>query len=222
MTITTDDLAEGYRSVDATIHDVDDKAHLVAVDYPIILDSYRSDFGPSCFEDGWRQSLPPMHVDHDPVARVGRAIKGQSLSDRHRVVGQFDKGPRALRAFEDVRNGVFPGWSFYYHGGQLVPHPSGQSGAVRVTKATMGEFGPVRHPAIPGTRVAGLRSRPPEAVRAAQRAEARQFLDRRCFGQGASVGFRSAEDLQAEGYLQQEDAWHLVRRLERRRHGRGL
>jgi len=155
--MTTDRLDAGSRAVNVELHDFDDKRHMVAVDIPIVIDSYKSDFGPGAFAEGWRRSLPQMHVDHGATS-VGRAVSAESLSDRHRLLGRFDETTPALRAFADVRDGVYPGWSFQYVDGQMVPHPSGRRSVVRITKATMREFGPVWRPAIPDTRLVGIRS----------------------------------------------------------------
>ena len=154
--------ASGLRAVrDAIIHDVDDKAHKVAVDYPICVDSYRSDFGPGAFEDGWRRQLPVMCHNHDQNALIGRAVSAQSLSDRHRVVGKFsdfDDVPAARAAFSNIRDGIYPGWSFHFVDGHAVPHPCGERSTIRYRSARMLEFGPVLMPSIPGTRVVDLRS----------------------------------------------------------------
>ena len=161
-TLVADQLETGYRSVaNATVHDIDDQKHQVCVEFPITIDSYRSDFGPSCFQDGWDHQLPAMVVNHNQDVVVGRAIKAQSLPDRHRLVGRFASFtdvPQARAAFANIRDGIYPGWSFAYVQGATVPHPSGLRSARRYTKARMVEYGPVLAPSIPGTRVTDLRS----------------------------------------------------------------
>jgi hypothetical protein len=161
MTMTTQRLDEGYRDdFSARVHDVDDKTHRVAVDYPIAIDHHGTDFGPGAFEEGWRHRLPVMCVNHNEDAVIGRAVSAQSLPNAHRVVGRFSSFadvPAARAAWANIRDEIFPGFSFRFAEGRAVPHPNVRS-ARRYTKATMLEWGPVLQPSIPGTRVVDIRS----------------------------------------------------------------
>lgn len=172
----TEPANEGFRAVDVSLHDVDDKAHTVCVEYPILIDKYRSDFGPGAFSEGWRRRLPMMDVDHG-VTKVGTAVRAQSLPDRHQLVGKFDESEPGRRAFEDVRDSTFPGWSFHYVGGEAVPHPSGRRSTFRFVRAVMRSFGPVWSPAIPGAGVVGLRSLAVDPFQAAQAQEVLARID---------------------------------------------
>lgn len=158
----TERLDEGYRDLGtADVHDVDDGKHQVVVHFPIVIDSFRSDFGPGAFEEGFRKQLPVMCTNHNQADLIGHAVSAQSMPDLHEVVGQFsnfDDVPSARRAFAHVRDGDYPGFSFHYVQGKTVPHPSGQRGAVRYAKARMIEFGPVVSPSIPGAVAVGLRA----------------------------------------------------------------
>ena len=159
MSLTTP--SSGYRDdLGATIHDIDEKDHRVAVDFPIAVDSYSSDFGPGAFEEGWRRQLPVMCENHRHDRVIGRAVRAESLPDAHRIVGRFAnfaEVPAARAAFSCIRDGIYPGFSFHYVDGRAVPHPRVRS-AIRYTSARMIEYGPVLAPSIPGTRVVGLRS----------------------------------------------------------------
>jgi hypothetical protein len=154
--------SEGYRDdPGARVHDLDDKTHMLAVDFPVCVDSYGTDFGPSCFEAGWRRQLPVLCENHRQDRVIGRAVRAESLPEAHRIVGRFsdfDAVPAARAAFANIRDGIFPGFSFHYVDGRTVPHPNGTRGALRYTRARMVEYGPVVAPSIPGTRVVGLRS----------------------------------------------------------------
>lgn len=160
----TTQLDEGYRDIGtAEVHDVDDGKHQVAVDFPIVIDSYRSDFGPSAFEEGFRQQMPAMCANHNQDNLIGHAVSAQSLPNLHRLVGQFsdfDDVPQARRAFAHVRDGDYPGFSFHFVRGESIKHPNVR-GAMRYTKARMIEFGPVLAPSIPGAIATGLRSEEP-------------------------------------------------------------
>jgi len=148
-------------AVSSILHDVDDGRHELAVDFPITIDSHQSDFGPSCFEEGWKHQLPPLVVNHDQSQVIGRAIRAESLPDAHRLIGKFadfNEVPAARVAFSLIRDEIYPGFSFAFSQGVATPHPSGQRSAIRYRSAKMLEYGPVLTPSIPNTRVVGLRS----------------------------------------------------------------
>jgi Caudovirus prohead serine protease len=154
---TTQQLERGWRDdLGVHVHDVDTRDHRVAVDFPVVIDTYRTDFGPGAFEDGWRQQLPVMCANHRQDHVIGRAIAAESLPDCHRLIGKFsnfDDVPQAKSVFANIRDNIYPGWSFYFIGGVGAPHPSGRRDAIRIKKARMIEFGPVLAPSIPGTVV---------------------------------------------------------------------
>jgi len=163
MTMTTQRLDEGYRDDwTARVHDIDEHDHRVAVDYPVAVDRHGTDFAPGAFEEGWRRRLPVMCENHNEDRVIGRAVSAQSLADAHRVVGRFSSFadvPAARAAWANIRDGIYPGFSFRFADGRAVPHPNVRS-ARRYTKATMLEWGPVLQPSIPGTRVVDIRSAP--------------------------------------------------------------
>jgi hypothetical protein len=159
----TEPLEQGYRDdLAADVHDVDDRRHQVAVDFPADgpPDKFGTSWGSGCFAASFRHQLPPMLVEHDRSRLVGHAISGQSVGRVHRLVGafsDFDDVPLARETFAHIRDGDYPGWSFHFTEGETVPHPTVRS-ARRFTKATMKEFGPTVAPAIDGVLVSGLRS----------------------------------------------------------------
>ncbi|MGP8066116.1 MAG: HK97 family phage prohead protease [Acidimicrobiales bacterium] len=163
MTTTLDRLEQGYRDdLTADVHDVDDRRHQVAVDFPADgpPDKFGTSWGSGCFAASFRHQLPPMLVEHDRNRLVGHAISGQSVGRVHRLIGQFsdfDDVPEARQTFAHIRDGDYPGWSFWFTDGATEPHPTVRS-ARRFTKATMKEFGPTVAPAIDGVLVSGLRS----------------------------------------------------------------
>lgn len=157
------ELEEGYRSIDATVHDLDEKRHAVIVDIPHEqLDAYATDFARGAFSESFRSHLPQMLYEHRPSLRLGEAVRAEVLSSSNRIVGQFDdfeSNPNAARGFRDIRDGKTKGWSFHFLDGTHIPHPTVR-GARRYTKAFMEEFSAVKEPAIPGTATIGIRSRP--------------------------------------------------------------
>ena len=61
--------------------------------------------------------LPVMCTNHDQGAVIGRAVRAESLPDAHRVVGKFSDFadvPAARTAFANIRDKVYPGFSFHF------------------------------------------------------------------------------------------------------------
>jgi hypothetical protein len=155
------------------MHDVDDRTHRVAVDIPTdgeTRDGYQSVWSPHVFRDSFRRiPNPPLVYNHQRGSEnvIGRAVKAESLPDRARLIGAFDDfgvKPRARRAFDQIRSGEMPGFSFEFgRPTELVPLPlvrplrPGDQPA-RYLSTTMVHFAPVFSPAIVGAVATGLRS----------------------------------------------------------------
>ena len=207
--------SSGYRTEPdwATLHDIDDQRHLAVIDYPIRIDidSFDTDLGPGCFQESWAKQLPVMCVNHDQTSLLGRAVAAESFPDSHRVIGKFsnfDDVPQARSAFANIRDGVFPGWSFHFVDGRSVPHPNGNRSARRYHKARMIEFGPVLAPSIEGTRVVGLRSLPLPHDSWAEAA----LADKLDEAQARSLG-RAIEDAQHRSLQVCAAAWLVPHRM---------
>ncbi len=170
----------GYRNdLGASIHDVDSRSHTVAVDFPHeVLDSYRTDWGRGCWSEGFARQLPVMVWNHNQDALIGRATRAEHLGAVSRVTARFadfDRVPKAGEVHSLIADGIVPGFSFGFKNGRSIEHPSIRS-ARRYVKAHMFEISPVATPAIPGTRVAGIRSASlPASLRAAVAAHYRQL-----------------------------------------------
>jgi phage head maturation protease len=160
-------LESGYRATGVgVVHDVDDRTHRVAVDFPtdgVTTDGYRTAWAPHVFRRSFEEHPhPEMVYDHQTgsVNVIGRAVRCESLSTRARLVGAFEDfraKPKAKRAFNEIKDGTLPGFSFYYTQGRTRPHPS-RRGAEVFESARMEDFGPVHHPSIPGAVATGIRS----------------------------------------------------------------
>ncbi len=154
---------DGMSSILGSLHDVDDKRHYAAVDYPYDeIDKYNTDWHQGVWDESWARSMPPMVKNHDPNILLGRAVAAENVRGAGglpvgRVVGRFSRTNEAEDAFKQVQDGEWPGWSYFYQHAKSIPHPTVR-GARRFTKAHMAEFGPVTFPAILGAKTAGIRS----------------------------------------------------------------
>jgi HK97 family phage prohead protease len=161
-TLTQPSLDEGYRSVDSTIYDVDEKRHQVAVSIPHeSLDAMNTDFKRGAFADSFRRKLPPMLAEHNPRDLIGHAIAAEVRPQDNLLVGQFSDlsaNPTAKRYYAHIRDGDIKGWSFKFSRGVHVAHPVVRN-AIRYTRADMDEFSATAWPAIPNTQTLGIRSR---------------------------------------------------------------
>jgi phage head maturation protease len=149
---------EGYRSVDAVVHDLDEGRHLALVHIPHeSFDHYQTDFARHAFAESFARHLPPVYREHQPSQHIGETIRAQSLPAHNELVAQFHHSTMAERAYNDIKNGTLRGWSFWYRNAQSIPHPV-HPGGIRYVKADFEELSAVSRPAIPGTLTAGLRS----------------------------------------------------------------
>lgn len=126
-----------------------------------VMDTYRTDFGRDAFDDYLGRRLPAMCWQHQKAEPIGRAIahqKGQRAHEFQLRFSDFDAVPRARQAFTQWADGDLTDVSFYYNNGNAIPHPSGERGAYRFTKADMPEISPVTVGSIPGAIVTGVRS----------------------------------------------------------------
>lgn len=158
-------LENGFRAIDATIHDLDERSHRVVIDIPHdTVDSYDTCFAPSCFRSSFERRLPVMLREHDPRDRVGQATSAEVLSHANRIVGQFEpfeSNDCARRTFEDIRLGKLRGYSFFFRNAIAAETDKRSARGRRVkryVRAEMPEFSAVAHPSIPGTRTVELRS----------------------------------------------------------------
>jgi hypothetical protein len=168
-------LTEGYRYDAGTVitgdnmdqilghlHDVDEKRHYAAVDYPYdLMDRYNTDWHEGVWDKSWARAMPPMVQNHKDDLVIGRAVDAESVRGTDgrvaRLVGRFSRTQAGEDAFVQTQDGDWPGWSFHYQQAKSVPHPSVR-GARRFVEAHMAEFGPVTFPAIPGANAVGIRS----------------------------------------------------------------
>jgi hypothetical protein len=147
-------------TLDAQVHDLDEKTHMVIYEFPIAIDTYQTEFGPGCFQAGFDRQLPVMCANHNTDAVIGRAVRAESLPNAHRLVGKFarfDDVPAARAAWSCVKDGIYPGASFHFVQGEAVPHPTVRS-ALQYRRARMIEFGPCLAPSLPGKHLVGIRS----------------------------------------------------------------
>lgn len=166
--MTTERLEEGYRTDLATVapvHDVDD--HQVVVDFPHnVLDNYRTDWAPGCFDESFAKRLPVMVWNHNADMLIGAGVRTENLGDKSRVVqrfANFDAVPQARAAHSMISDGIVPGFSFHFRNGRTVAHPDVR-GARRFLKADMLEVSPVTFPSIPGAIAVGIRSQEAPAL----------------------------------------------------------
>jgi HK97 family phage prohead protease len=159
---TTPTLAEGYRSADGRVYDVDEKRHQVVVSIPHErLDKMNTDFMRGAFAESFRRKPHvPMLAEHRPENLIGHTIRAEVLPLDNRLVGQFsslEANPVARRYFAHIKDGDLNGWSFRFSAGEYTGHPSVR-GALRYTRAQMDELSAVAFPAIPGTQTLDVRS----------------------------------------------------------------
>jgi hypothetical protein len=153
----------GMAAILGALHDIDDKRHYIAVDFPYDeIDQYNTDWHQGVWDKSWSRSLPPMVKNHKDDVVLGRAIHAQNVRGEDgqpvgRLVGRFSRTQEADDVFKQIQDGDWPGHSFHYTRAKSVPHPTVR-GARRFVEAHMAEFGPVTFPAILGAKTAGIRS----------------------------------------------------------------
>lgn len=151
-----------YRiAVEGGVRDVDDSKRQVLVSFPWeTLDSYRTDFERSSFDEHLQQSLPIMCWQHQRSEPIGRAKEWQKTDKANEFVAgfsDFDAVPRARQAFAQIRDGELTDFSYGFDRAQSAPHPDVR-GAIRFTKARMAEISPVSVGSIPGAVAIGIRA----------------------------------------------------------------
>jgi len=147
---------------DGGVRDVDASKRQALVTVPWeVLDTYHTDFARDAFTEFLTDRLPVACWQHQRAEPIGRAIKWDQGARAHEFVLQFDDFnavPTAHRAFTQMESGTITDVSFGFDQAEAVPHPNGERGNVRFTKARMPEISPVTVGSIPGASVLGVRS----------------------------------------------------------------
>lgn len=147
---------------DGGVRDVDASKRQALVTVPWeVLDTYHTDFARDAFTEFLTDRLPVACWQHQRAEPIGRAVSWQQGARAHEFVLQFDDFnavPTAHRAFTQMESGTITDVSFGFDQAEAVPHPNGERGNVRFTKARMPEISPVTVGSIPGASVLGVRS----------------------------------------------------------------
>lgn len=151
----------GVRDSLGDVKDIDEGKRQVLITIPWeTLDSYSTDFSKDCFDDYLGQRSPIIcwqHAKTEPIGRVQTWQKGERANEFVGEFSDFDAVPRAKQAFAQIRDGHLTDFSFYYDQAKAIPHPNGQRGNMRFTKARMPELSPVSVGSIPGAMATGVR-----------------------------------------------------------------
>jgi HK97 family phage prohead protease len=151
------------------VRDMDETKRQVLVSFPWeVMDSYNTDFERSCFDEQANAGQYPIscwqHIRSEPIGRAVQWQKTNTANELRVQLSDFDAVPRARQAFTQMRDGELTDWSYGFDNAKAVPHPNGERGALRFTKARMAEVSPVTVGSIPGATTVGVRA---EADRAA-------------------------------------------------------
>jgi HK97 family phage prohead protease len=151
-----------YRiAAEGGVRDVDDAKRQVLVSFPWeVVDSYKTDFSRSAFDDYLNATKPIMCWQHqrtEPIGRVREWTKTDTANEFVAGFSDFDAVPRAHQAFAQIRDGELTDFSYGFDQAQSMAHPSTR-GAIRFTKARMPEISPVSVGSIPGAVAVGIRA----------------------------------------------------------------